>query len=326
VLLFFEARPDDPGITRPKTIAGALFHLAALIAAGLNAAFSALSGFVNISGCVFLVCLLFNLNNLSLYAAVLSDPSERSLPSHLRRPNVLMLTVFVLLAFLTAGFKEVRRIAREAFKIVVLLILRLIAWFSSLFSVTGAGDISGQGRFPSSRNTADPAPFWEKLAAAAALILAAALIVWGLYRLIRRLPHRLRGLLALLKRLFHQEAGAGYRDEAENLLSWELVRARAENGLRSLSRILRPERFEDQPDDLARVRFTYRRLAESLLKTRPDVAYMTPDELLDKMGDDAKPGRALLVGFIGLYKLARYSDRPLPPQAGETAKQVYKSL
>ena len=153
----------------------------------------------------------------------------------------------------------------------------------------------------------------------AVLLLAAALAY--LWRKSGKSGFRLRELWERLKRLFREkEPEETYVDEVEKLRPWKSPTDPAREGV--IARVRRARRrrvrLSDLPDDRTRIRFVYRELLRSPLRTRLRPA-MTPSEVGTAV--QSGPVREL----VGSYNVARYAPGTARPgDAGRIAAAALK--
>lgn len=285
--------------------------LALLIARGASGPLHALFPALRTLLLCYLPVFLWITNHLSLLTGA-SGPAQDKLPYRILRGNRWMVGALAALLLAIANFGAVR----DAFYAVAAWagrgIARVLLWLSSLlaFEVTETGALpAGEGMMPGMPIAEGGGPSWlERAAVVLTMLLCAALVAYGLYRLGRLLARLIR-LLAARMRLAARQLGEGVEDRTERILTREevqrAIRSRAD-GLRRRIRRARPA----PKDARAEVRFAY--AGWRARRTHP--ASETARESLRRLPD----GEA----YAALYERARYSELPVTDADAARMRQL----
>ena len=228
-----------------------------------------------------------------------------------RRNNRILVFVTVLAGILIAGYNTLKDALLTFLKSAVLSVMALIdRLFSMLYSPSPAGE-TPQGGMPPQLPAVEarpPSPFWEKVTEIMAYAVLLILSAFALFFLAKQLVKLWRRLAAWLKKLMEDGwAGehAGYSDEKESLIDWQIIKQSYVDGIREwLDKVRRSEpRWNKLTDNSQRVRYLYRHLILRAMESgyffRP---WRTPNETMDDLtkkgllGEDA---RELWKAFTG---------------------------
>jgi len=277
-----------------------------------------LQGVLTVSGAAVLAVAVFALNRAHLAWAAQAEDRQDRVPRAVRRHNRFYLAGLLAVVLALAGGlgSLLWDAAVYALREVLEAILRL-----PKPEVSDIPPDAAPSAVPEWTPDAPKEPSaWSRIldlmflalgyALAAAGLAALAVLVW------RRSGGWLRSLVGALLSFLQKKSprpsqDLGYVDEETSLFSWEeAVRRLRENRMfRRLER-RREERWEDMPDNRARVRFLYRRWLRRLEREgcRPP-RHLTPRETLEEASAFPAASAAGDVSLlIELYYRARYAE------------------
>ncbi|MDR1117552.1 MAG: hypothetical protein LBL09_04835 [Oscillospiraceae bacterium] len=295
---------------------GAVMLLAAVIK-GENPSHGVYAAYLNTGAVIYIVLGLFLFNNESLLYAASPGGRTARMPAGMRRSNFIIVALFIALAFAVANFEALRIFVID----VIAFMLSLFFWILSLFGGSeGDGEMSGSSNIDLG-GEANPSGWFVELLytviKAAAITAFAALIIYILYKAIRQASTLIRGFFDRMS----PAGDMGYIDEIEDLREED----KAEGGFfrRLFQNFIRPKRFEDMPDNRAKVRFAYKTMLKRLSKENRRVLTSTPNETLPEA---EQISQQLGAGFIDSYNKARYSQAEVTDKETGEAKEMYKLL
>ncbi len=333
VSLMFYTRLSRTPASFPKLIVGFIGYFIVFSVVQYVGAPESVKSFLS-SGCLlFFVCSLFYMNVLNLQNGTRRVERGARLPAGMRRGNLAILSVFTLITLAIIFIDNLKRLFMKGFVGVIWLVMRIMSFLGGLFLTheVEAGDSPGEMAAMRQVDSTQRPEWLDMLYRVLTVVVVAiviALALFLLYKVVRRLIQLVANLLETLSGRMHSDSSEGYVDESENLFSWKLIRQQSEKRLKEISDSLkRPERFDQQPDNRAKVRFVYKRMLEESVKRRPDARFKTPDELLALR--ESIPGREKgpeLDEFFGLYKTARYDCGEISDRDTQVAKQVLSGL
>ncbi len=296
--------------------AGAGLHTVAQILSG-NPVFAGAGAVLPYFFSAYLLICLFQLNR-----RVISERVEDAPPPGLLKRHRRLLALAALIALPAANWQAAKDAA-----LALLVFLRDAVWallmlLASLFpepAPAGSGS-EGQGMDLSAlgEQTQEPGLFaqiMEKVLIGIAILLAAALVLFGLYHLIRVMKKALRVLLARL-RAYTRAIGEGYVDKTESLFHLSDV------GHAARDRWALYQKRHQRPPDWARlsardkVRRVYALLIGRLKQENPA---MTARETLlgGKLSVTPEEAKAM----AALYEAARYSEHEISPKDAEAMRK-----
>ena len=292
-------------------LSGAVIHVIGLFLCD-RPAFLGTGVYIKIAFVLYAFLLLLFLNRSSLKNGM---HNAMRAPAALRIRNTLLLIVLFAVGLaaafwgrLAAWLNEVWQLVKGALKAVIAWITSLIPDSSRLSGQSGIGGGDGFGMEEAGE------PSWlvlllEKIAMVLAYILAAAIAVWALWFLFKRLKKLIKTLLDKLNQ-YAMRSGEEYTDEEESTLNWE------EKSKSFRERLQKRIAFSRQPAwESLDARQKIRRLYQQLLKRHPEWKMKTAREALT----GEKPAAAA-PEFAALYELARYSDHDISPEDAEKMK------
>ncbi len=298
-------------------VAGLALYVVAL-ALGGDTAYSAA---LNTCAIVLLISGLFVFNLEGLRSATAPSGGKVRFPKGMRRNNLIIIGIFVVLALLLANVKAIKDAAVAAGVWVVNKFIGFLQFMGDVNGVPeGDGAAGGVSSDMSIGLTADPhvsSPLEDFLWNAVLFIIVGGILValcFVLYKLIRKLLGTNFGsLLDKLLGRFAQQ-GEDYIDETEDLDGEREKR----DGLltRMRSRFTRRAKFGDMPTDSAKVRFAMR---EFLRKDRQALRPRTPNELSH---DLERAAGSYGTDFVEIYNRVRYSTGEPNSSDVETARKL----
>lgn len=298
-------------------VAGLALYVVAL-ALGGDAGYSVA---LNSCAVVLLISGLFVFNLEGLRSATAPSGGKARFPRGMRRNNLIIIGIFVVLALLLANIKAIKDAAVAAGVWVTDKFIGFLQFMGDVNGVPeGDGAIGGGGDMGVGGLTADPHIasglenlLWKILLyiIVGGIILA---ICFVLYKLIRKLLKTNFGALLdkLLGRL--SPSTEDYVDETED------IDGEREKGAglfsRMRARFTRRAKFGDMPTDRAKVRFAMR---EFLRKDRQALRPRTPNELSK---DLEKAAGSYGTDFVEIYNRVRYSGAEPSSADVETARKL----
>lgn len=257
-------------------------------------------------GCIQLLLFLFH-QNVSQLRERCGAQYRAMLPG-----NLGMTALMAALILLAANVRDIWEAIKEG-------ALRLIAWIISLLNAgliqsPNAGGAGGEAGGMPPLEEGKTSLFW-KILEYVAYALAAALILYLLYRAIRALPALYRRLSALLRKLlarYRSAVNADYTDETEPLPEADARKANADSAFdRFRRRFARPPSWQTLTNR-QRVREAYRRLSQ---RAQPQPS-LTAREALT--------GPIEAPQLTDAYDRARYSAHPITDAEAAQAKAALK--
>jgi len=312
---FYAIRIGHPGLTYPKLAVGLSAHVVIAMVVFFGEGLDFVSLPMNLSGLALIAFGLMSINRLSLRHNIRPSKEEAGhmvYPGNLRKGNTLLMLGFLLVSVTVAWFGQIKALVIALIRGLINAYRALTALLGSLFSVgvTIPEENNVEVVPPMAEHVT---PEWARiLMIAFAIAIGATAAIFVLVQLIRILIKLLRRFRAFMKNFaerMRSPSGQDYTDETESIFSWEAVKLKSRGRIAAIKeRFRRSERFEDQPDARAKVRFVYRRLLKLRLPARPDIVYKTPDELLSTPNlAPLSVETEQLERFIASYDLARYS-------------------
>ena len=297
-------------------VAGAGLHAVAQILSG-NPVFAGASAVLPYFFSAYLLICLFQLNR-----RVISERVEDAPPPGLLKRHRRLLTLVALIALPAANWQAAKDAA-----LAFLLFLRDAVWalimlLASLFPEPAPASSGSEGQgldlTALGEQTQEPSLFaqiMEKVLMGIGLLLAAALVLFGLYHLIRVMKKALRALLARLRE-YTRAIGEGYVDKTESLFHWNNV------GRAARDRWALYQKRHQRPPDWTRLsaRDKVRRVYALLLgRLKQENPAMTAREALlgGKLSVTPEEAKAM----AALYEAARYSDHEISPKDAEAMRK-----
>lgn len=298
-------------------VAGLALYVAAL-ALGGDAGYSVA---LNSCAVVLLISGLFVFNLEGLRSATAPSGGKARFPRGMRRNNLIIIGIFVVLALLLANIKAIKDAAVAAGVWVTNKFIDFLNFMGDVNGVPegdgamggggdmGVGGLTGEAHIESGLETF----LWNALLF---IIVGGIILVvcFALYKLIRKLMKTNFG--ALLDKLLGRfsPTSEDYVDETEDI---DGEREKG-NGLlsRMRTRFTRRSKFGDMPTDRAKVRFAMR---EFLRKDRQALRPRTPNELSK---DLEKAAGSCGIDFVEIYNRVRYSNAEPSAADVETARKL----
>ena len=263
---------------------------------------------------------VLNLNHRNLLDGITSHTHEKP-PRTVRTRNTWLSLGSLAILYLAASWRALGKMIGRVISTMAGWVAAILAWLSQLFRT----EEMRQGGSEGSRGESfalppgESSPFWavlEKLAIVVTMVALAVLVIWLLYKLIKKL----RVMFARLRQRLLDTAnalGENYVSRTESVFDWQEVKESAVRRLRALRPFRKRAPRWDELDDRQRVRHGYSRL----LRKRPDVPpsvtarkALTDHLLIDSQTD----GTAL----ADAYDQARYSDLPIRPEQAEAMRKA----
>lgn len=285
-----------------------------------------LLGYTGTAG-ILLALILINRQQIRDAGTVLER--RLHLPSSLMKRNSVYLAVFAFLVVAGAAWEFFGRMVAGLFSLVGRIIGAIIAFLGSLYQpeepVPDAGP--GEAAAPDMLPPPEPTPRWLEILEQILIVLVAvalgALLLWGMYRILRKLMPVLKKaavfLTKWLRKVFlgdDRQMGEdpGYVDEVESLLKQnETTWTAAQRWL--MERLAHEPAYGRLKTDKERIRWLYRNaLRRELRHGQVFEPGDTPAEILRSMQQNRRKNQRLdAETAASLYGQVRYGDRdPLP--------------
>jgi hypothetical protein len=266
----------------------------------------------------YLILCLFAFNR---YALMDASGAEHSPPVKLLQRNRRILTVFALIAILTAGYKSFETVVLAVWAFLKRAIATILIWLSMLLPDLAPANDQGAQQGPDLSElggASEPSALsliLEKILTVLAVIVAVLLLLFALYQLSRLLKRLLKKLLGRI-RDYTRAIGEGYTDKTESLLDFgEVARSAREKWETFAQRHKRPPAWESlSPRD--KVRRAFALLLKRLKNPTPT---LTAREAL-KSGELSLPPDCAQQ-IASLYEQARYSDHPISPEEADGVRK-----
>lgn len=270
---------------------------------------------------------LYSFNAASLVSGLHNargGSGEMRVPAALRGKNLAMLTLFLAAALLIAT-------ARPLHYALDALLAALLGVVKKLIFAIPAQDMSMPVAAPSPEPTPERAvlEMENTLSPAFTAVYVVIMVIVGIIAVLAVvLP--IVGLRSkgggrarrLLRRLMSRRRVEDYEDSVERVAGLrEVLKKRRERAAAAIKRLRqRRERYEDMPDDRARVRFVFRELMQSR-RFASAARSMTPREMAERAG------RPEMTELAELYNSARYNERAaVRPEAAIRAREAWQKL
>lgn len=315
-----------------RFIVGLIIQLAAVITGGENS--EIYKPALNIIAIMYLVFGIFTINRENLRDATkygTTSTGKRAYPPGMRRNNILMISAIIIISLIIANIKAVKGFVVGAVKFIILKIFEILYFILKILAGGGgpAGDSTGGG-FEGfmGAEAREPNPIIEiivRVVIVLVLIAAVVFVIFALYNAIKKLFRNLPGWLdALLSRLRSDE-NTNYIDETEDLLGKGGLRKELSKNISDFWNRLtyRPAKFEDMPDNRAKVRFVFKQLLKRLSLGKSYLLSNTPNELVSEANFVLKEDTE---EFIQTYNRARYSDSDVSDSDAELAKTILRRI
>jgi len=337
VFFYFSARKAAYTIYAPMAVSGILIHLLILLLIeGLEWGESLRSLASTAAICFFLLT-LFAFSAKGLRRSVHRTSADRrvSYPAGMQMGNFLLVTGFILVAAFISNIYPLFRLFSAAFAVVLRALIAVIVFIASLFdrrtvSMEGAVSEEAPVSVADSENImaveARGEASWVTTGVEIfAFICVMLLVLYALYKLyqhMRASGMRLPAFLQNLRDRFAPVVEEDYVDENENLFDMKQMLSDMRGNLSgALNRLRdRPQKLEDFSDDRMKLRFVFQQMLKRVKVRNPAAAAATPNEIYDKEYAGEEDFRK----FMDYYNEAKYSDHPLPPDAGDLARTISK--
>ena len=263
---------------------------------------------------------VLNLNRRSLLDGVSRYTHEKP-PRTVRTRNTWLSLGSLAVLYLAASWRPLWEMVKRVFSTVAGWVSDFFVWLSRLFPKEEMGQDGGAG----SRGEAfalppgESSPFWvvlEKIVMVVATAALAVLVLWLLYRLIKKM----RVMFARLRQRLLDTANAlseNYISRTESVFDWQEVKDSIAHKLRSLRPFRKRAPRWDELNDRQRVRHGY----SELLRKHSDVppSLTARKALTDHLLIDSQTDRAALADA---YDQARYSDLPIRSEQAEAMRKA----
>lgn len=294
-----------------------------------------LLGYTGTAG-ILLALILINRQQIREAGTILER--KLHLPASLMRRNGFYLAIFIALVVAAASWELFSRLVSGLFTMVGRVIGAIIAFLAGLYRPENpVPDTGGEpAAAPDMLPPAEPTPRWMEILEQILIIVVAValglLLLWGLYKLVKRLiPSLKKAFLFLsnwLRKVFwgddrQMETDPGFVDEVESLLKQnETALSAARRWL--MERMAHEPGYGTMKTDGERVRWLYRNLLRHEMKHgfvfEPGD---TPAEILKKLMDGKRRHQRLDADTASrLYGLVRYGGAEADPEAVQQMKHA----
>lgn len=268
-------------------------------------------------GSLWLLVSLYMMNRLSLRQAAFAA-SQSGIPAGARRSGALGVTIFAVAVFLLASIGAIVRAIADALKWLIEWCIKAYVYLAGLLfpggsqaqpTPTGSPD----QMLPPAQGAASPfMKLLSDILLYAAVIAVAALIVYGLYKLLPKLWKWLLGRVGGLISTWREDEG--YVDRSESLMNLRQALSDAGTGLRKfVRRFRRRPRIGDYPTNAGKVRFLFREYLHGLVSVRQEPS---PGATATEIARSAP-------ALSSAYNLARYAgEEPTDAQIEKACEAV----
>lgn len=318
------------------TLVGSKRYIGGIIIFLINAFFKgahyeSYATFVNVAAFIFLVAglITFNRENLRDATSHGSSSSTTRFPPGMRKNNIILVTVIIVLGLMIASIKSLSTLAADAVIFIIFLIVSLFNLIGKFMGIGGTGEPpTGSSEPMMGGEIKDQNPIIEMIVQIVIILIIVAAIaglLYGLYKLIKNLIKHMPDWIARILGKYDSAHDETYIDITEDLLDKGGFRKEISKNWRSfLDRITyRQPHFDDLPDNNAKVRFVFKALLKRMKQKEVYTNTKTPIELT--------PAAQPLTGadtddFIHAYNEARYSNAPIPDDDAKLAKKLLRKL
>ncbi|NLV49657.1 MAG: DUF4129 domain-containing protein [Clostridiales bacterium] len=290
-------------------------------------------GTLSVLALLSFIMTMYSLNAASLYTGVHNAKGGKvmSVPSGLRGKNLLFLTAFLACALLIAGIGPLRDLVAAGIGAISAGIKAIIRWIASSKKETVVPIVTPT---PSPEPEEMMLPDIEGISPLYATIFIAVLVALSVILVLiialsgsgnkkRGSGGKKKTLRDLLRKLFRQKEVLEYEDRVERLTDLRGLLKRRRKELADFFERMgkRPERFDDMPTNIMRLRFAYRQLLRSPAGKRARRS-TTPLELRETLG-----GSETLRRLTGDYSAARYNPGKEPgDEEAENARRALSDM
>ena len=337
LFFFFSARKAAYTIYAPMAVSGILIHLVILLCCEGFGWGQNVSRFTSAVAIGYFLLTLFAFSAKGLRRSMHRGSGEKRVvyPAGMQMGNFLLVTGFILVAAFISNIHPIFNVFSKAFAVVLRVLFAVLAFISSLFdrrTVSMAGVEEEESAVPvdSEDNIMayDPkgeASWVTQAVEIFAFICVLLVIIYALYKLMKKLREsgvRLPAFLQRMKDRFAPVAEEDYVDENESLFDMKQMLSDMRGNMAGALKKLRdrPQKLEDFPDDRMKLRFVFQQMLKRVKQRNPKALSSTPNEIYRKEYDGEPDFRQ----FMDYYNLAKYSDAPIPEDAGELAKAILK--
>ncbi len=277
-------------------------------------------------GLGFVLVMAFSLNNESMTRSASYKIGVRP-PARLRTRNRLILCIMAVIGGVVLYFDRIRVATMAAAGWIMGKIGAFINWLMNLVPLPtnpAGGKPQGSSEEMSMMDTfgGETGAFWaytEKIIMAVSLVIAAAGVLWMLWKIGKLIVMLIRRLAAHMKK-FSDSVGEEYQDEQESLFDWDETRKELSDTLRQrLSRLMKREMKWEQMDARQRVRFIVRSLYRKA-SGGAGLSSLTVHEALSSI----RTGQASPEELGEVYDRARYSMADIDNDTAERLRKEAK--
>jgi len=251
---------------------------------------------------LMLAMVVMNYQHINRMAATKNHPRP---PKNVLAFNVILSLMLAGITLLFANFGLLRNLATRLFLMIMKFLFPMVA--EEL-----PEELPTEEAEPEDEESGPPEewqlPMWVQVTFMAisglvVLIVAVLLIrlVWSLREEKKRGPR-----------------GKEYEEEVESLLDWDGMKKKVRRRMAGKA----GERFEDQPDARARVRWLYARLRDELRRREKYNSTLTPNEQMKKQ----YPAQERAYQLSELYNRARYSQEDISEDEALDGKEILEEL
>ena len=334
VFLFFSARKAAYTIYAPMAVSGILLHILVLICCTGFGWEDRVSSFTSVIAILYFLLALFAFSATGLRKSMHRGSGDKRVtyPAGMQMGNFLLVTGFIIIAAFISNIHPIFVAFSNLFVFVIRAIVFLFSAFSGLFD-------RRTGNTPAAEEpAAKPVSSEDNIMAVAAkgeaswittgveifaFICVLLFFGYAAYKLVKKLQQsgmRLPAFLQNLKDKFAPVTEEDFVDETESLFDAKKMLSdtgdRLKNALKKMRE--RPQKIDDFEDTGMKVRFTYQQILKKSSKRNPTVTTKTPNEVYKAEYDGEDEFRE----FMDYYNEARYSDKPLPDAAEDSARSI----
>ena len=336
VFFFFSARKALYTVYAPMTVGGVILHLLALL---FCAGYQWPHGITTMTTAVSIVYFLLALYSFSatgLRKSLHKTRSAKSVsyPAGMQMGNFFLVTGFILIAVFISNIHPIFTVFSNAFVYVLRALIAVLAFIGKLFTRrTTSVPLTEEAAAETSISedsilNAEPkgeAAWITSAVEVIAFIVVLLFLSYCAFKVMQKLRASGAHLPAFLRNLrdrFAPVEGEDFIDETENLFDMKKMLSETGGKLKDSLKKLRerPQKLDDFPDPRMKLRFTFQQLLKKVQTRNPSALSKTPNEIYEA----EYPGEEDFRAFMDYYNEARYSEKDIPEDAVDCARQILK--
>lgn len=334
VFFFFSARKAGYTIHAPMSITGVLIHIFVLICCTGFQWDEKVTTLASTIAIIFFLLTLFAMSAKGLRKSLHKGSGSRQVtyPAGMQMGNFMLVAGFIIIAAFISNIYPIFNLFSSMFGVVIRAIIAGFAFFISLFDRRGVGlDVEegvSQAAAENSIMNAEPkgeAAWVTNMVEVFAFICVMLLLVYAFFKFMQKMRQHGLKIPQFLKELrdkFMPVEDEDFVDETESLFDPKKLLQDTGNRLKNTLKKIRerPQKIDDFEDDRMKVRFAFQQLLKKVILRDPSAAAKTPNEIFRQEYDGEEDFRE----FMDYYNEARYSQAPVPEDAGDCARAILK--